>query len=180
MSRKKNGDSQEMVESRRPSDRSNKILRIIALLKDLFGLINVIVFLIPALVSIGVWIGSYLADLMWLALLAEYIAVVFLSIFVVITILRQRKTILALRNRQEIMGKQIKQFFRVSCPSCGNWIEIDFPNYASSGVHVADGQPNGSFWRSTEEREVQCKKCNKRVHIDIPHSQTFKVHKSSD
>ena len=169
-----------MVESKRPSDRGNKVLRIIVVLKDLFGLVNVIVFLIPAMISIGVWIGSYLADLMWLALLAEYIAVIFLSIFVVITILRQRKIILALRDRQEIMGKQIKQFFRVSCPSCGNWIEIDFPNYASSGVHVADGQPNGSFWRSTEEREVQCKKCNKRVHIDIPRSQTFKVHKSSD
>jgi len=156
----------------------NKILRITRVLKDLFGLINIIVFFIPAMVSIGVWIGSYLAELMWLALLAEYIAVIFLSIFVVATIIRQRKIILTLRQRQQTIEKQMEQVFGVSCPDCSNWIDMDFPNYSISGMHPVDGPPTGSFWRSTEEREVICKKCGKHFHVDVPLSQTFKIRKN--
>ena len=169
-----------MKRPRKTSDLGNKIRRVIAVLKDLFGLVNIILFLIPAMISIGVWIGSYLVDLMWLALLAEYVAVIFLAIFVIVTIIRQRKIILSLRERQEALGKQMERLFGVSCPSCGNWIIVDFPNYAISGIHPADGQPIGSFWRNTEEQEVQCKKCKMQFHIDIPRSQTFKVRKNSD
>jgi len=159
--------------------KSERLLRIIAVLSDLFGLINFVILLIPAIVSIGVSIGSYLTDLVWLALLAEYFAVIFLSLFVTATIIRQRKTILGLRQSQEAIANQIKQLFGVSCPSCSEWIEIGFPNYATSGIHVVDGQPIGSVWRNTEEREVQCKKCKGKFHIDIPRSQTYKVRKSS-
>ncbi|MCJ7430049.1 hypothetical protein MUO83_02380 [Candidatus Bathyarchaeota archaeon] len=158
--------------------KSERLLRIIAVLSDLFGLINLAIFLIPAIISIGVSIGSYLTDLMSLALLAEYIAVIFLSLFMIATIIRQRKIILGLRESHEAMAKQIKQLFGISCPSCGEWIEIDFPNYATSGIHATGGQPpTGSFWRNTEEREVQCKKCKGKFHVDIPRSQTYKVRK---
>ena len=153
----------------------DKILKIITFFIDLFGLINIVVFFIPGMVSIGVWIGSYLAALMWLALLAEYVAVIFLSIFVVATIIRQRKIILTLRQRQQIMEQKMKQLFGVSCPNCGNWIDADFPSYVMSGMHPVDGPPTGGFWRNTEEREVICKKCGKHFHIDIPRSQTFKI-----
>lgn len=157
--------------------KESKLFRIISVLSDLFGLVNFAIFLIPAIISIAVWIGSYLTDLMWLALLAEYVAVIFLSLFVIGTIIRQRKIISGLRESQELISKQIKQLFGVSCPSCGGWIEIDFPNYATSGIHVADGQPIGSFWRNTEEREVRCNKCKGIFHVDMPRSQTYKVRK---
>ena len=156
----------------------DKIRKIIGMLKDLFGLINIIVFLVPGVLSVGVWIGSNIAGLMWLTLLAEYVAVIFLSMFMAITVIRQRKIIVSLREKQETMEKQMKHLFGVSCQSCGDWIDTEFPNYAMSGMHLVDGQPTGSFWRNTEEREVICKKCGKHFHIDIPHSQTFKIQKT--
>ena len=159
--------------------RKSNILKFIAVVSDLFGFISFVVFLIPAIISIGIWIGSYLTNLMWLALLAEYVAVIFLSLFVVATIFRQRKIILDLRKSQETVAKQLKQLFGVSCPSCGEWITTNFPNYATSGIHLADGQPTGSFWRNTEERQVQCNKCRGLLHVDIPRSQTYKVRKDT-
>jgi len=77
------------------------------------------------------------------------------------------------------METQMEQLFGVSCPNCDGWIGTNFPNSSISGIHPVDGPATGSFWRSTEEREIICEKCGKKFHVDIPRSQTFKVRKNS-
>jgi len=65
--------------------------------------------------------------------------------------------------------------YGVKCPICNKWIDLNLPNTLISGVHVADGQPSNRTVRGTFEMAIQRSQCRNQLHIDVPHSNLFKV-----